>query len=289
MSLNQEPQSDSKFISLDAFVRSLRKQKVSAASIESYISDLKGFLQSQDIPVDAIEPVAVARIQQQHIESYLQRLIGKNVKYSTIRRILASIRRFFYYLEDESIIIANPSQSILLRSTRKNGFTPEEILQIFRYLAKRQRSQSTIEVLRFFRDELILLLMVFHGIRQYQIPKLKLSAIQPSSGTVVLQVKKDFGVKLEGLILNKLRMYLVSRNSNSESVFLEPFESKPITAAGLMAMLIDLRYALSLDCTPKKLFNTFLYFQDNPEEKKRILDILTFESSRNTTGGISNV
>jgi hypothetical protein len=131
--------------------------------------------------------------------------------------------------------------------------------------------------------------MVFHGIRQYQIPKLKLSAIQPSSGAVVLQVKKDFGVKLEGLILNKLRMYLVSRNSNSESVFLEPFESKPITAAGLMAMLIELRYALTLDCTPKKLFNTFLYFQDNPEEKKRILDILTFESSRNTAGVISNV
>ena len=287
--MNQEPQSDSKFISLDAFVRSLRKQKVSAASIESYISDLKGFLQSQDIPVDAIEPIAVARIQQQHIESYLQRLIGKKVKYSTIRRILASIRRYFYYLEDEGIISANPSQSILLRSTRRNGFSPEEILQIFRYLGKRQRSQSTIEVLRFFRDELILLLMVFHGIRQYQIPKLKLSAIQPSSGTVVLQVKKDFGVILEGLILNKLRMYLVSRNSNSESVFLEPFESKPITAAGLMAMLIELRYALTLNCTPKKLFNTFLYFQDNPEEKKRIIDILTFESSRNTTGGISNV
>ena len=267
----------------------LRNQKVSASSIESYISDLKGFLQSQDIPVDAIQPVAVAQIQQQNIESYLQRLIGKKVKYSTIRRILASIRRFFFYLEDEGIISANPSQSILLRSTRRNGFTPEEILQIFRYLGKRQRSQSTIEVLRFFRDELILLLMVFHGIRQYQIPKLKLSAIQPSSGAVVLQVKKDFGVKLEGLILNKLRMYLVSRNSNSESVFLEPFESKPITAAGLMAMLIELRYALTLDCTPKKLFNTFLYFQDNPEEKKRILDILTFESSRNTAGVISNV
>jgi len=287
--LNQTQSSDPKFISLSSFVQLLRNQKVSASSIESYISDLKGFLQSQDIPVDAIQPVAVAQIQQQYIESYLQRLIGKKVKYSTIRRILASIRRFFFYLEDEGIISANPSQSILLRSTRRNGFTPEEILQIFRYLGKRQRSQSTIEVLRFFRDELILLLMVFHGIRQYQIPKLKLSAIQPSSGAVVLQVKKDFGVKLEGLILNKLRMYLVSRNSNSESVFLEPFESKPITAAGLMAMLIELRYALTLDCTPKKLFNTFLYFQDNPEEKKRILDILTFESSRNTAGVISNV
>ena len=287
--MNQTQSSDPKFISLSSFVQSLRKQKVSAASIESYISDLRGFLQNQDIPVDAIEPASVVRIQQQHIESYLQRLISKKVKYSTIRRILASIRRFFFYLEDESIISANPSQSILLRSTRRNGFSPEEILQIFRYLGKRQRSQSTIEFLRFFRDELILLLMVFHGIRQYQIPKLKLSAIQPSSGAVVLQVKKDFGVKLEGLILNKLRMYLVSRNSNSESVFLEPFESKPITAAGLMAMLIELRYALTLDCTPKKLFNTFLYFQDNPEEKKRILDILTFESSRNTAGGISNV
>jgi len=51
-------------------------------------------------------------------------------------------------------------------------------------------------------------------------------------------------------------MYLVMRNSNSESVFLEPFESKPITVSGLMAMLIELRYALTLDCTPKKLFNT---------------------------------
>jgi site-specific recombinase XerD len=266
----------------------LKKQKVAENSIESYISDLKGFLQSQDISVDSIEPSVINRIQQRDIESYLQHLIAKSVKYATIRRILASIRRFFFYLEDEGIIKTNPSQSILLRSTRRNAFTPEEALQIFRYLSKRQRSQSTIEVLRFFRDELILLLMVFHGLRQYQIPKLKLSSVQQSNGTIILNVRKGFGIKLEGFILNKLRMYLVMRNSNSESVFLEPFESKPITVSGLMAMLIELRYALTLDCTPKKLFNTYLYFQDNPEEKKRILDILTFESSRNT-GGLPNV
>jgi site-specific recombinase XerD len=287
--LNQSQPSESKFISLSAFVQSLKKQKVAENSIESYISDLKGFLQSQDIAVDSIEPTAITRIQQQHIESYLQHLIGKNVKYSTIRRILASIRRFFFFLEDEGIIKTNPSQAILLRSTRRNAFKPEEALQIFRYLAKRQRSQSTTEVLRFFRDELILLLMVFHGLRQYQIPKLKLSSVQQSNGTIILNVRKGFGIKLEGLILNKLRMYLVMRNSNSESVFLEPFESKPITVSGLMAMLIELRYALTLDCTPKKLFNTYLYLQDNPEEKKRILDILTFESPRNTTGVILNV
>jgi len=285
--LDQEQPSETKFISLDLFVRSLRKEKVSESSIESYVSDLKAFLQSQDISFDSIEHSAVNQIQQKQIESYLQKLIGKNVKYSTIRRILASIRRFFFFLEDEGIIKANPSQAILLRSTRRNAFTPEEALQIFRYLSKRQRSQSTTEVLRFFRDELILLLMVFHGLRQYQIPKLKLSSVQQSNGTIILNVRKGFGIKLEGFILNKLRMYLVMRNSNSESVFLEPFESKPITVSGLMAMLIELRYALTLDCTPKKLFNTYLYFQDNPEEKKRILDILTFESSRNS-GGLPN-
>jgi len=285
--LNQSQPSESNFISLSVFVQSLKKQKVAENSIESYISDLKGFLQSQDIAVDSIEPTAINRIQQKHIESYLQHLIGKNIKYSTIRRILASIRRFFFFLEDEGIIKTNPSQAILLRSTRRNAFTPEEALQIFRYLAKRQRSQSTTEVLRFFRDELILLLMVFNGLRQYQIPRLKLSSVQQSNGTIILNVRKGFGIKLEGMILNKLRMYLVMRNSNSESVFLEPFESKPITVSGLMAMLIELRYALALDCTPKKFFNTYLYFQDNPEEKKRILDILTFESPRNT-GGIPN-
>ncbi len=213
--------------------RSLRKEKVSESSIESYVSDLKAFLQSQDISFDSIEHSAVNQIQQKQIESYLQQLIGKNVKYSTIRRILASIRRFFFFLEDEGIIKTNPSQAILLRSTRRNAFTPEEALQIFRYLSKRQRSQSTTEVLRFFRDELILLLMVFHGLRQYQIPKLKLSSVQQSNGTIILNVRKGFGIKLEGFILNKLRMYLVMRNSNSESVFLEPFESKPITVSGL--------------------------------------------------------
>jgi integrase/recombinase XerC len=276
--LNQEQPSESKFISLDSFVRSLRKQKVAENSIESYISDLKAFLQSQNIPIDAIEHALIAQVQQKDIESYLQHLIGKSIKYSTIRRILASIRRFFFYLEDERIIKSNPSQAILLRLTRRNAFTPEEMLQIFRYLAKRQRSQSTTEVLRFFRDELILLLMVFHGLRQYQIPKLKLSSVQQSNGTIILNVRKGFGIKLEGLILNKLRMYLVMRNSNSESVFLEPFESKPITVSGLMAMLIELRYALTLDCTPKKLYNTFLFFQDNPDEKKRILEIIALES-----------
>lgn len=286
--MNQEQPSESKFISLDSFVRTLRKQKVSKGSIDSYVSDLKAFLQSLDIPFDSIEYSSVNRIQQKQIESYLQHLIGKNVKYSTIRRILASVRRFFFFLEDEGIIAVNPSQAILLRSTRRNAFTPEEALQIFRYLSKRQRSQSTTELLRFFRDELILLLMVFHGLRQYQIPKLKLSSVQQSNGTIILNVRKGFGIKLEGFILNKLRLYLVMRNSNSESVFLEPFESKPITVSGLMAMLIELRYALTLDCTPKKLFNTYLYFQDNPEEKKRILEILTFESSRNS-GGVPNV
>jgi len=56
-------------------------------------------------------------------------------------------------------------------------------------------------------------------------------------------------------------MYLVMRNSNSESVFLEPFESKPITVSGLMAMLIELRYALTLDCTPKKLSTPISIFR----------------------------
>jgi len=285
--LNQEQTTESKFISMDSFVRSLRKEKVSESSIESYVSDLKAFLQSQDISFDSIEHSAVNQIQQKQIESYLQQLIGRNVKYSTIRRILASIRRFFFFLEDEGIIKTNPSQAILLRSTRRNAFTVDEVIQIFRYLSDRQRSKSTIEVLRFFRDEVILLLMIFHGLRQYQIPKLKLSSVQQLNGTIILNVRKGFGIRLEGLILNKLRMYLVSRNSNSEAVFLEPFESKPITVSGLTAMLIELRYALSLDCTPKKLFNTYLYFQDNPEERKRILEILIFESSRNS-GGLSN-
>ncbi len=83
ISLNQSQPSESNFISLSAFIQSLKKQKVAENSIESYISDLKGFLQSQDISVDSIEPAAIIRIQQQHIESYLQHLIGKSVKYAT--------------------------------------------------------------------------------------------------------------------------------------------------------------------------------------------------------------
>lgn len=78
------------------------------------------------------------------------------------------------------------------------------------------------------------------------------------------------------------------RDSSAKTIFLEPVEPTPTTVPDLRAMLLDLRYSLNLECTPKKLFNTYLHFQDHPDEKKRILDLLTYEFSRINTGVASN-
>ncbi len=286
--MNQSTTSESKPITLAAFEQSLRKQQISRRSIESYKSDLKAFLQHQSISADSIDSTKINQIHQPQIESYFQYLILKKVKFSTLRRTLASIRRFFIFLADEGLIKSNPAETILLRSIRKDAFTSDEILLLFRYLIKRQSSLNESEVLRFLRDQLILSLMIFHGIRQYQIPTLKLSAIQQSNGSIVLEVSKDFRIKLEGLVLNSLQNYLLIRNSNARTIFLEPVNPAPTSVSDLRAMLLDLRYSLNLECTPKKLFNTYLHFQDHSDEKKRILDLLNYEFSRNNSGAIQH-
>ena len=148
--MNQSQPSESNFISLSAFVQSLKKQKVAENSIESYISDLKGFLQSQDISVDSIEPAAIVRIQQQHIESYLQHLIGKSVKYSTIRRILASIRRFFFFLEDEGY---HKNQSF---TGNPSPFDPKKCFHARRSSSNLPVSRKTSTISKYNRSSQIL-------------------------------------------------------------------------------------------------------------------------------------
>ncbi len=265
---------------LSSFVQSLERQKIAVRSIEAYATDVRIFLRHLKMNPEELDARTIANLQPQDVENYLEHLIDKHVSTATIRRTLASLRRFFAFLLDRSFITVNPSQLVFIRSGRKSALAPDLILSMFRHLCLRQNSKSEIESLRYVRDEIILLLMVFHGLRQYQVPGLRLSSIQDSQGNPILIVTKGFGIRLEGLILNKLHKYLLMRNSNAETIFLEPRESEPVSVASLSAVMKELSHALQFDCTPRRLFDTYLSLQENPTARQRILDVLRCDNEK---------
>ena len=265
---------------LTSFVQALERQKIAVRSIEAYATDVRIFLRHLKMNPEDLDARVLTNLQSQDIENYLEHLIDKHVSSSTIRRTLASLRRFFAFLLDKGFITSNPSQSVFIRSGRKSALAPDQIISMFRHLSLRQSSKSEIESLRYVRDEIILLLMIFHGLRQYQVPALSLSSIQQSDSTLTLMVTKGFGIRLEGLILNKLHKYLLMRNSTTETIFLEPRESEPVSVASLSAVMKELSHALQFDCTPRRLFDTYLSLQENPAVRQQILDILRCDNEK---------
>jgi len=263
---------------LTSFVQALERQKIAVRSIEAYATDVRIFLRHLKMNPEDLDARVLTNLQSQDIENYLEHLIDKHVSSSTIRRTLASLRRFFAFLLDKGFITSDPSQSVFIRSGRKSTISSELIISMFHHLVARQDSKSEIETLRYLRDEVILLLMVFHGLRQYQVPTLLLSSIKQPSGILTLTVTADFGIRLEGLILKKLHKYLLMRNSNAEAIFLEPRESEPVSVASISAVLKELSHALQFECTPKRLFDTYLSLQEDQAARQRLLEILQFDS-----------
>jgi integrase/recombinase XerD len=270
------------------FLESLKRQKVSGSTLKAYGTDLRGLfeylkLKSGDLNVSSLE-----RVQPDDIESYLKSLTEKNFTFSTIKRNAAAIRRFFSFLVDQGIINNNPAKSLTVKPVGKSALTSEQVLSLFEYLARHQQMGNESDIIRYRRDEVILLLMIFYGIRQYQLSGLKLSQLQKNGKDVFLTVQRGFTIKLDGIVLQKLRDYLSIRKSNADTIFLEPLRKKPVDHSIMRTVLAELSYALHVECSPRSLYNTHVRLQRNPEERQNLLERIGSESFKRPYGAASN-
>jgi site-specific recombinase XerD len=275
-------------IDIDIFLQSLKKQKVSGSTLRAYNTDLRGFLEHFQLKPESLEVSDLEGIDPQDIERYLKSLSQKSFRFSTIKRNVAAIRRFFTFLTDQGIITSDPAKFLTVRPVINSALTLEQVLSLFEYLIRNQQAGNESDIIRYRRDEVILLLMILYGVRQYQLGSLKLSQLEKTGKEVMLTVKKGFTIKFDGIVLHKLRDYLSIRKSNADTIFLEPFRKKPVDHSSMRAVLMELSYALRVECSPRSLYDTHLHLQQNPEERQKLLAGLGSGRFERTYGAVSN-
>jgi site-specific recombinase XerD len=254
---------------LQQFIDHLHSRSYSPPTLSAYSSDLVKFYKhlGPDQMITSVQP--------QMIEGYFQKLTHDGAKYSTLRRYLTVIRKYFIFLHSQGFINSNPSLYLKLTPVFHDILSSDDICSIFRFIAGQQHSNNEIVELRYRRDEIILIFMIFYGIRQYQIPQLKLSDIKHGGEGITLKVNQRFSINLNGSILHKLRSYLSRRSSYADVIFHEPLTSKSLTCASINTLLKELNYYLNLHCTPMILYHTYRELKNHPDGMHQLLFQIT--------------
>jgi site-specific recombinase XerD len=271
-------------ITLAGFVGYLRRNKMSERTISAYASDVAGFLHRTGRGVSP-DINSVVAIRTNDLEDYLQGLARSGLNFASVRRASCALKNFFLFLLDQGVIQGNPAATLTVRPIKQAAHSADQILSIFRYLTRRQLSGEDSDIVRYQRDELIMLLMTLYGVPQYQLCTLRLSSIQTSKKSVSLVISTKSTIQLHLAVLRKLRIYLERRKSSSDFVFLESFCEKPIHRMTIRHTLNELNAALNITCTPKSLRDTYTYLQQHPEIRESLIrQILTSGSTHNYAG-----
>ncbi len=258
------------------FIEHLRKNKMSEETIRAYSSDVKGFLQHSG-PLQrpsgrcSSDLDSIVAMQTKDIEEYLSNLARAGSSYSSVRRTSYALKNFFLFLVHQGAMKNNPAYALRVTPAHSDVLSTDQIVSIFHYLHRRQASTEQGETVRHQRDDLILFLMIFYGVRQNQVCALKLSTLEANDKSVSLIISTLSTLRLHAQVLRKLRSYLQSRKSNSDVIFLDALGKKPLDYWSIRHSLNDLSQALQLDCSPKALYHTFLSLQQHQEIREPLI------------------
>jgi site-specific recombinase XerD len=258
-------------IALTEFTGYLRKKNMSERTIKAYASDVNGFLHHSALHSDIADLSSIVAIQTKDLEDYLHNLARSGAQFASVKRASFALKNFFLFLLNQGLISSNPAASLAVKRVRGSILSSDQVISIFQYLNQRQRSLEHSYIVRYQRDELILLLMIFYGVRKYQLRALRLSSIHTTKKSVSLVISTLFSLRLHVSVLRKLRIYLETRKSNSDTIFLESFSQKPVDKVSIRHTLNELSYALHLECTAKILHNTYLHLQQHPEIRESLI------------------
>lgn len=271
---------------LDLFVQCLQKEKLNRRTIKAYSVDVNGFLSDLRAGTRTPDLSMLGGILPNDVKAYLLHLGQQKFRHTTIKRKLAALRRFFSFLVQNGFLTASPLAGISIAREDRDVIPIENLITIFSYYAHERQKKDTTTSTRLLRDEVIVLFLLFLGIRQYHLVRLRLSHIKRDGQQLVLNSPNGAAVHLHGIILSKLHSYVAQRRSTSDTLFLEPNGPKAVTLSSLHSIMTELSCILQIKCTPRSLYHTFLHLQSNPEEEQRVLaEISLLEHPRAQVGG----
>jgi site-specific recombinase XerD len=209
------------------FRRFLKRRNHSPHTVKNYLNRVKHFVVWLDVPLEKATPVKVL--------AYIDHLLEKRLKPSTINYHLLSIRRFYDYLaHEEGIEVGNPvrrGQALRLPRPLPRCLKEEELTSLF-------------GAIRRPRDRALFLLMLRSGLRVEEVAKLSLEALDLNRSRVhVHQGKggKDRVVYISPDTYRALTEYLQLRpRVKARQIFLVekgPCTGKPLSVRGIQKRL----------------------------------------------------
>lgn len=131
---------------IDKFIETLKSQQKSAFTIVAYKKDLQQFVGY----LTGAEKTDISEVKKEDVEGFINKLLADGYTKKSASRKLNSIRTFFRFLKNESIIGQNPSLDV---SHPKYTHTPPRILTKMEYRALRDiakedpRTYAMVEIL----------------------------------------------------------------------------------------------------------------------------------------------
>jgi site-specific recombinase XerD len=191
--------------SRELFLRALQGQNYSPKTLRAYGDDLTQFLTW--VEKNRVDFDIPARFSRGDIEGFMQYLAAKRMTGVTRVRKLAAIRKFFTFLEENSILAANPAHTV--KGARREEKEPT-------ILYKEQYKALLYEASDNIRDYAIIQTFLQTGIRLSELANLRVEDVDVEHRTLTVRQgkgKKDRQIPLVDDVVKALRNYLRYRNT----------------------------------------------------------------------------
>ena len=238
---------------LGGFQEHLRAEGVSLRTRAGYLADLRDYFRRAGSPGSTVVTAS-------DLERYFAAQASGGMRRATIRRRLAGIRRFFDYLVACGTLNENPAEGVVLGPRDDTVLPEKDILSVFRFLRLRSRQVSPHRALA---EELVLMLMVFAGLRQCHIESLSRSSLEGGNGTLQLKLNGTEAVEIDGPVLGHLRAYLRRYPHSSGRLLL--------SSRGTKRLLSDIAAGLGIALDHRRIRGTHLWLRLNPERAYTLL------------------
>ncbi len=200
-----------------------------AKAYQSALHQFEAWLKERQLKPDP------KQVSSQHIEAFKVFLQNKGRKPATINKVMSGLNRFFNWALDEGIVKVNP--------VTRGSIASSEPIKPPAYLTKEERIKL-LKVLDYEgnrRDKVIIMLMLYAGLRPNELIELNTDNIKAGSDTT-FQIKIDYArmIPLNQRTSISLRNYLTSKNlldTDFPKVLFYNRQNQKLTIRGLQYIL----------------------------------------------------
>ncbi len=212
---------------LASFLKHIEVERgYSSHTVRSYGDDIRQFLNFYQPEASEVD---FSQITHRHIRAWVVFLMSEGISERSINRKLSSLRTFFRYLKNQGAISSNPIVKVVPPKAGKRlpEFVPESDME------KLEADNLFPASFEGIRDNLIILLLYYSGIRLSELVGLSLSSIDTNSQTMKVLGKgnKERVVPLHPDIKPLIQRYIAARQevvADGCSAFFITCKGKPI-------------------------------------------------------------